>query len=94
MIQSAGLGPRNWMQRYCPSVNGQFLFLDPVSWETHLLSKGAVLILSEAADAIEEQRFDAFLAEIAQAGEWPPGLEFLARSLTTLPAPERTTAQG
>lgn len=82
------------MQHYCPSMNGQFLFLNPISWETHLLSEGAVVILNEAADAIEERRFDAFLGEIAQAGEWPPGLEFLAQSLTTLATQGRDTAQA
>ena len=84
MIKSVRLGPRAWLQQYCPSIDGQFLFLDPLSWETHLLTGGAVIVLQEAAAAIEEDRFDGFLVEIAEAGGWPPGLEFLVRSLATL----------
>lgn len=84
MSLSAGLGPRIWLKHYCPSLDGQFLFLDPLSWETHLLTEGAVVVLREAAAAIEEGRFEAFLDEVADAGGWPPGMEFLARSLATL----------
>lgn len=62
-------------------MDGQFLFLDPVSWQTHLLTPGAALVLREAALAIEEGRFDAFLAEIEEAGGWSPELAFLAQSL-------------
>jgi hypothetical protein len=76
--------PRTWLQCYCPSLDGQFLFLNPLSWETHLLTAGAVLILQETAAAIEEDRFHDFVDEVAEAGGWPPGLEFLAHALTTL----------
>ena len=34
--------------------------------------------------AIEQDRFEAFLADVEEAGDWPPGLEFLARTLSTL----------
>jgi len=84
MSLPAGLGPRIWLQRYCPSLDGQFLFLNPVSWETHVLTEGAAVVLREAAEAVEEGRFEIFLEEVAEAGGWPPGLEFLARSLLTL----------
>lgn len=73
--------PRRWMQAFCSPLGEAFLFLDPVSWQTHLLSAGAVRVLSESAQAIEEGRFDVFLAEVADLGGWPPGLEDLARSL-------------
>ena len=76
--------PSEWLQRYCPSLDGQFLFLDPVSWQTFQLTEGAVTVLREAAMAIEQGRFDAFLTEVEEAGGWPSGLEFLARSLATL----------
>ena len=76
--------PIEWLNAYCPSLDGQFLFLDPVSWHTHLLTPGAELVLREAALAIEEHRFDAFLAEIEEAGGWQPGLAFLAHSLLDL----------
>lgn len=78
------LTPNEWVQHYCPSLDGQFLFLDPVSWQTFQLTEGAVTVLQEAAAAIEQGRFDAFQAEVAEAGGWPAELEFLARSLTTL----------
>lgn len=84
MMLQADLAPSKWLQRYCPSLDGQFLFLDPVSWQTFQLTEGAVTVLQEAAAAIEQGRFDAFQAEVAEAGGWPPGLEFLARTLTTL----------
>ncbi len=84
MASQAGPIPSEWLQRYCPSLDGQFLFLDPVSWQTFQLTEGAVTVLQEAAAAIEQGRFDAFQTEIAQAGGWPAGLEFLARTLTTL----------
>lgn len=64
-------------------MDGQFLFLDPVSWQTHLLTPGAALVLREAALAIEEYRFDAFLAEIEEAGGWSPELAFLAHALAS-----------
>ncbi|WEN41496.1 hypothetical protein CKCBHOJB_01049 [Thauera sp. GDN1] len=76
--------PLEWLNAYCPSLDGQFLFLDPVSWQTHLLTPGAELVLREAALAIENGRFDAFLAEIEEAGGWQPGLAFLAHSLLHL----------
>lgn len=76
--------PGEWLQRYCPSLDGQFLFLDPVSWQTFQLTEGAVTVLQEAAKAIEQDRFEAFLADVEEAGDWPPGLEFLARTLSTL----------
>jgi hypothetical protein len=76
--------PSEWLQRYCPSLDGQFLFLDPVSWQTFQLTEGAVTVLQEAAAAIEQGRFDVFQEEVADAGGWPAGLEFLARTLTTL----------
>ncbi len=84
MLPAKGIGPRTWLQRYCPSIDGQFLFLDPASWGTHLLTAGAATVLREAADALEEGRFDAFACEVEEAGGWPQGLEFLARSLTML----------
>ncbi len=86
MNSSVG-SPRNWLQRYCPQLDGQFLFLDPLDWKTHRLTEGAVIVLREAAAAIESGQFDAFLAEVGEAGGWPPGLERLAFSLTTLDAP-------
>ena len=76
--------PIEWLNAYCPSLDGQFLFLDPVSWQTHLLTPGAELVLREAALAIEEHRFDAFLSEIEEVGGWQPGLAFLAHSLLDL----------
>lgn len=76
--------PESWLRLHCPSFDGQFLFLDPLSWQTNLLTEGAMTVLKEAAEAIEHGRFDAFLAEVETAGGWPAGLEFLARSLTTL----------
>lgn len=79
-----------WLQRYCPHLDGQFLFLDPLDWKTHRLTEGAVIVLREAAAAIESGQFDAFLDEVSEAGGWPPGLERLAISLTTLDA----TAHG
>lgn len=84
MTQFGGLGPRAWLQHYCPSIDGQFLFLNPLSWETHLLTQGAVLVLQEAAAAIEEGHLESFLVEVAKAGGWPPGLEFLVHALATL----------
>lgn len=77
-------GPRAWMDAHCPSLDGQFLFLDPLWWDTHLLSEGAVQVLRETAAAIEESRFDDFAREIHAAGGWPPGLERLAHSLSSL----------
>lgn len=92
MTRSAGYSPRNWLERYCPQIDGQFLFLDPVSWNTHLLTPGAVTVLREAADAMENGRFDAFVDEVMDAGGWPPGLEFLARALSSLPKSGPQTA--
>lgn len=76
--------PESWLRLHCPSFDGQFLFLDPLSWQTHLLTEGAVTVLEEAVEAIEQGCFDAFLIDVEAAGGWPPGLEFLARSLATL----------
>lgn len=84
MTTSTACGPCAWVEQHCPSIDGQFLFLDPQWWNTHLLSPGAALILREAALAIEERRFEAFLREIDDAGGWPPGLERLAQTLTLL----------
>lgn len=84
MRASTGLTPRTWLQDNCPCLDGQFLFLDPLSWETHLLTEGAVVVLQEAASAIEDGRFKAFLVEVEEAGGWPPGLEALVHSLTIL----------
>lgn len=84
MVQFGGLSPHAWLQHYCPSIDGQFLFLNPLSWETHLLTEGAVLVLQEAASAIEEGHFETFLEEVAKAGGWPLGLEFLVHALATL----------
>lgn len=76
-------------------MDGQFLFLDPVAWRTHLLSEGAVLILREAATAIESGTYECFVAEIEQAGGWPPELEQLVASLRTLAGEKkRPGAQG
>ena len=75
---------RRWCDEYCPSFDGQFLFLDPLSWDTHLLSEGAAHVLSEAAIAIDDSRFEAFVAEVKSVGGWPPGLEQLALSLAAL----------
>jgi hypothetical protein len=76
--------PSSWLRTYCPSLGGQFAFLDPVSWQPHQLNADAFSVLEEAALAIEQQQFDTFLADVEAAGGWPPGLEFLVRSLTTL----------
>lgn len=82
-----------WLTRYCPQLGGQFVFLDPLSWQTHQLNTDAMLVLQEAAKAIDSGQFSAFLDEIDEAGGWPPGLEFLAQSLATLaedPDPARS----
>lgn len=72
------------MERYCPSLDGQFLFFDPLFWDTHLLSTGAVAVLHEAAAAIEDGSFAAFQADVRAAGGWPPDLERLALALASL----------
>lgn len=79
-----GHAAKTWLACYCPQLGGQFVFLDPLSWQTHQLNESAVLVLLEAAEAIESGDFADFLHEIEQAGGWPPGLEFLVRSLATL----------
>ncbi|AMO37307.1 hypothetical protein [Thauera humireducens] len=84
--------PRDWMNAHCPLLDGQFVFLDPQWWDTHLLSDGAVEVLREAARAIESDHFEAFLQDVEAAGGWPPGLERLAHALTTLPG--RSTTKG
>ncbi len=77
--------PKDWLDRYCLSLDGQFVFIDPVSWQIHCLSEGAVTVLRSAAESIECGDFEAFVGDVEAAGGWPPGLEFLVRSLTTLP---------
>lgn len=84
MELAADRSPSRWLEDYCPSLDGQFLFLDPVSWQTFQLTEGAVTVLREAAAAVEQGRFDTFLTEVEEVGGWPSGLEFLARSLATL----------
>lgn len=84
MAQKPALSSTEWIDLHCPSLDGQFVFLDPVSWQTFLLTEGAVTILREAARAIEIHQFDAFLDEIESAGEWPPGLKWLVHTLATL----------
>lgn len=84
MRPSSPMGPVAWMERYCPSLDGQFVFLDPLWWDTHLLSAGAVTVLREAAAAIEDGSFDSFQTDIHAAGGWPAGLERLARALASL----------
>ena len=79
-------GPCFWMSCHCHPFGDQHLFLDPLFWQTHLLSDGAVTVLRHAAVAIEEKRFAAFLADVEASGGWPAGLEHLAHSLTTLGA--------
>jgi hypothetical protein len=87
-------GPLAWVDRYCPSIDGQFLFLDPLRWDTHLLSEGAVIILREAARAIEAGGFAEFRAEVDAAGGWPPALERLAFALSALPAGDAAAETG
>ena len=89
-LLSSAFGPCAWLARYCPQLDGQYLFVDPLRWETHLLTEGAVVVLNQAAEAIEQGAFDAFVAEVADAGGWPPGLESLASSLLTLGEAERS----
>ena len=84
----SNLTPHQWLQQFCPALDGQFLFLDPLSWQTFQLSEGAVMVLHEAASAIEQGRFSEFLAEVDEAGGWPPELEPLARSLNSLTTPD------
>lgn len=84
--------PLSWLRMYCPSLGGQFVFLDPVSWQTHQLNADAFSVLEEAALAIEQQQFDTFLADVEAAGGWPPGLEFLVRALATLGEERKYTA--
>lgn len=80
--------PHQWLQQFCPALDGQFLFLDPVSWQTFQLSEGAVTVLREAASAIEQGQFTEFLAEVDEAGGWPAELEPLVRSLNSLSRPD------
>lgn len=87
MQASVDPSPLRWLEDYCLSMDGQFVFLDPVSWQTHLLTEGAALVLREAALAIEEARFEAFRDEVAEAGGWPPALEQLANTLNSLHLP-------
>lgn len=83
-LPPAELSPHQWLQQYCPVLDGQFLFLDPISWRTFQLSEGAVTVLQETATAIELGRFSDFLVEVQEAGGWPPELEPLAWSLNSL----------
>lgn len=80
--------PKSWLSQYCLSLDGQFVFIDPLSWQTHRLSEGALTVLHVAVEAIESGEYEAFLADVEASGGWPPGLEFLVRSLTTLPLPD------
>ena len=41
-------------------------------------------LIAEAALAIEEERFETFRDEVAEAGGWPPALEQLANALMSL----------
>lgn len=86
-----GHTPCEWLTEYCPSLDGQFVFMDPLRWDTHLLSEGAVQILHEAATAFETGKFDAFLREVETAGGWPPGLEQLVLALTSLDRAQHRT---
>lgn len=83
-MQQLPAGPLRWVEEHCPSLDGQFLFLDPQWWNTHLLSEGAVIVLREAAAAIEAGRFAAFCDEIREAGGWSPELAQLVETLTVL----------
>lgn len=87
MLPPRDLWPSAWLERYCPSLDGQFLFLDPVSWQTFQLTEGDVTVLQEAADAIEQGRLEAFLIDVEEAGGWPSGLEFLVHTLASLHIP-------
>ena len=87
VIWLAAPTPSEWLKSYCLSLEGQFLLLDPVSWQTFQLTEGAVTVLQEAAAAIEQGRFDDFLTEVEEAGGWPSGLEFLVSALATLHGP-------
>lgn len=89
MAQEPALSSTEWIDLHCPSLDGQFVFLDPISWQTFLLTDGAVTILREAARAIERHQLDAFLDEVESAGEWPPGLEHLVHTLTALHGVEK-----
>lgn len=83
------------MNAYCPLLDGQFVFLDPVWWNTHLLSEGAVQVLREASIAIESGRFSDFLEEVEVVGGWPPGLQSLAQALADLQSHQyRCTVSG
>ena len=84
MQASVAPSPLRWLEDYCLSLHGQIVFLDPVAWQTHLLTEGAALVLREAALAIEEERFETFRDEVAEAGGWPPALEQLANALMSL----------
>ncbi|MDD3353721.1 hypothetical protein [Zoogloea sp.] len=75
------------MENHCLSLDGQFLFMDPLHGQTHLLNEGAVEVLTEAAAALDAGVFSAFLCEVEEAGGWSPELEALARSLSILHTP-------
>lgn len=78
------LTPGTWLSQYCLSLDGQYVFIDPLSWQTHCLNDGAVTVLRAAAEAIECGDFEAFIVDVEASGGWPPGLEFLVRSLASL----------
>lgn len=88
----AQTGPLHWIETYCPSLGGQFLFLDPLWWDTHLLSEGAAIVLREAAIALEAGQFASFRREIDEAGGWPANLEKLVFALSTLAKPDQGDA--
>lgn len=79
-----GPSSSQWITRYCPELSGQYLFIDPILWETHLISAGSKHVLAEASSASDSGTFDSFLLEIAGLGGWPRDLEYLARSVAIL----------
>lgn len=93
-MQPAPGSPLRWLQSHCPSLGGQFLFLDPLWWDTHLLSEGAAVVLHEAAAAIEAGEFEAFRREIDAAGGWPADLEKLVLALSVLAEPGWSECAG
>ena len=76
--------PTRWLNENCLLIDRQFVFLDPLWWDTHLLSAGAVEVLRQAASALESGEFSVFCAEVDAAGGWPPALKPLAFALASL----------
>ena len=76
--------PTSWLTTTCLLIDGQFVFLDPLWWDTHLLSAGAVEVLRQAARAAESGELSAFSDEVDAAGGWPPALKQLAFALASL----------